>query len=70
MVLEVGSRGLTVSLPQGLRGSVPPDQVSDVYAQLVDPTSKAGAALRKALPGGAVPDHTQLFHPGGCRAAG
>lgn len=39
-------------------------QVSDVYAQLVDPSSKAGAALRKALPGGTVPDHTQLFHPG------
>jgi hypothetical protein len=27
MVLEVGSRGLTISLPQGLRGIVPPDQV-------------------------------------------
>ncbi len=27
MVLEVGSRGLTISLPQGLRGFVPPDQV-------------------------------------------
>lgn len=40
------------------------NQASDVLHHLLDPTSKKGAALRQTLPGGVVPDLTQLFAVG------
>lgn len=64
MVLEVTPRGLVVSLPQGLRGTVAPDEASDVLRQMLDAGSKQGAALRKALPGGRAPALPELFSVG------
>ncbi|GBF92560.1 hypothetical protein Rsub_05174 [Raphidocelis subcapitata] len=64
MVLECTPRGLVVSLPQGLRGHVEPDEASDALRQMLDPASKQGAALRKPLPGGRAPSLPDLFSIG------
>lgn len=39
-------------------------QASDVLRQMLDPASKPGAALRKALPGGRPPALPDLFSIG------
>ncbi|MEW5309979.1 MAG: hypothetical protein WDW38_001817 [Sanguina aurantia] len=62
IILEVSSKGLTVSLPQGMRGHVDPAQASDVLAQLLNPkTPKAVAAAAAAGP---PPPLTHLFQVG------
>uniref|UniRef100_A0A383V4G5 S1 motif domain-containing protein n=1 Tax=Tetradesmus obliquus TaxID=3088 RepID=A0A383V4G5_TETOB len=63
-VLEVAPEGLTVSLPHGLRGTVAPEEASDVLSLMLDSSSKRGAALRAAMPRGTPPSLPQLFSVG------
>ncbi|BDA47226.1 probable protein RRP5 homolog [Coccomyxa sp. Obi] len=64
-VAEVTHRELVISLPHGLKGHVPPNEASDVLAELLAKQERAGAAEGiKARKAADVPSLASLFRVG------